>query len=237
MIRRLTGPAALALLLAAGTAGAKGYERQPPLYLDRAKLSALEFPPAPAADSAVDKADLEEVRSWQKRRTEGQCRDAAAQATATFEELFGDISPFARPLPQEAADFFLQVGIDVDTAVWDVKEREKRPRPFRRDPSIEPCPGLKKPGGYSYPSGHAAISRAYALALTDIAPGRRNEYITRANDAALNRVIGGLHHPSDIAAGKRLADMLYPSLKRDPAFAAQLERMRGYLAAPMEAPR
>ena len=46
-----------------------------------------------------------------------------------------------------------------------------------------------------------------------------------------------MHHPSDIAAGKRLADQIYPLLKRDPAFTAQLERMRGHLAATLEVPR
>jgi acid phosphatase (class A) len=229
--------AVLAVLLAAGTAAARKYEPQPPLYLDRAKLPALELPPPPAEDSPVDKADLEEVRSWQKRRTEKQCQAVVAQARATFDELFGDISPFVKPLPQEADDFLLQVGHDTDAAVAVVKEREKRPRPFRRAAGLKPCPDLKKPGGYSYPSGHAAISRAYALVLTDLAPARRNEFITRANDAALNRVIGGVHHPSDIAAGKRLADQVYPLLKRDPAFAAQLERMRAHLAVPMESPR
>jgi acid phosphatase (class A) len=185
----------------------------------------------------VDKADLAEVRSWQKRRTDAQCRTAAAQARATFEEFFGDISPFVKPLPGGAADFLLQIGYDTDAATGVVKEREKRPRPFRRASGLKTCPGLKRPGGYSYPSGHAAISRVYALILMELAPAHRNEFITRANDAALNRVIGGVHHPSDIAAGKRLADHIYPMLKRDPAFAAQLERMRSYLSAPMEPPR
>lgn len=236
-VLRLPALAALALLCLAGAAGARKYEPQPPLYLDRSKLTALEFPPAPAAGSPTDTADLDEVRSWQKRRTDEQCARAVSQARATFDEFFGDLSPFVKPMPGEAADFFLQVGYDADAATGVVKEREKRPRPFRRVSGIKTCPDLKKPGGYSYPSGHAAISRVYALILTELAPARRNEFITRANDAALNRVIGGVHHPSDIAAGKRLADQIYPMLKRDPAFAAQLERMRGHLAATTEAPR
>jgi acid phosphatase (class A) len=220
--------AVLAVLLAASAAAAKGYEKQPPLYLDRAKLAAQQVPPAPAADSAADQADLVQVRDWQKRRTEKQCQTAQAQAHATFDEFFGDISPFVKPLPQEQADFLLQVAEDIDAAVGGIKDREQRPRPFRRDSSLRPC--IKKLGGSSYPSGHAAISRVYALMLGELAPQHRNEFMTRANDAALYRVIAGVHHPSDIAAGKQLGDLLYLQFRRDPAFQAQMERLRSHLA-------
>ena len=224
--------AALAVLLAASSAAAKGYEKQPPLYLDRTKLSAQQAPPAPAADSTADQADLVQLHDWETRRTKQQCQAAEAQAHATFEEFFGDISPFVKPLPQEPADFLRQVGDDVTAAVGVIKDSNQRPRPFRRDSSLHPCIG--KVGGFAYPSGHATISRVYALMLGELAPQYRNEFMTRANDAALYRVIAGVHHPSDIAAGKQLGDLLYLQFRRDPAFRAQLERLRSQLSKAMK---
>jgi acid phosphatase (class A) len=223
---RVLSGAVLAVLLAAGAAWS--YEKQPPLYLDRAKISALALPAAPAAGSSADQADLVDLRGWQKRRTKQQCQAAEAQAHAYFAEFFGDISPFVKPLPQEASDFLLQVEIDIDAAVSEIKEREQRPRPFRRGSGLHPC--IKKTGGFSYPSGHAAISRVYALMLGDLVPQRLPEFMTRANDAAINRVIAGVHHPSDITAGKQLGDILYRQFRQDPAFQAQMGRLNSQLA-------
>jgi len=226
--------AALTILLAAGVAAAKGKgPKQPPLYLSEAKLEALQFPLAPAPGSIVDKADLAQLHDWEKRRTKQQCAAAQAQSHAYFDEFFGDISPFVKPLPQEPADFLRQVQDDVDVAVGLIKDKNQRPRPFRHDSSLQPC--LEKIGGLAYPSGHATLSHVYALMLSDLVPARNPAFITRANDAALYRVIGGVHHPSDIEAGKRLGDILFAQFMKDPAFQAQMGRLKAFLA-PAAAP-
>ena len=47
-----------------------------------------------------------------------------------------------------------------------------------------------------------------------------------AYQGALNRVIGGVHHPSDIAAGKDLGDAIYKALKQNSKFKTDLDTLR-----------
>lgn len=54
----------------------------------------------------------------------------------------------------------------------------------------------------------------------------------RADEAALLRVIGGVHHPSDIAAGKLLADSLYREFLSSPDFRKSLEELKAAAAGP-----
>ncbi len=103
----------------------------------------------------------------------------------------------------------------------------KRPRPFLRDKAIEPC--LGRIGGLAYPSGHAAISRLFALMLADLVPADKKIFFARADAVALDRVIGGVHHPADIKAGKKLAEKLYRAYKKSPVFRSDIETLRGLL--------
>ncbi len=186
-----------------------------------------DFPAPPAAGSRADLLDLAVLKSWQRKRTPEQCAKANAAAHAGYEEFFGDISPFPEPLPEAAAVIFRRVKTETDGAAADIKEMFKRPRPFLRDASLEPC--LGRLGGLSYPSGHATISRLFALMLADLAPSRKKEFFARADQAALDRVIGGVHHPSDIEAGKKLADRLYKVYRKSPVFKADMETLRALL--------
>ncbi|HAT72385.1 MAG TPA: hypothetical protein DCS63_06180 [Elusimicrobia bacterium] len=186
-----------------------------------------DFPAPPADGSKTDGADLAALVDWQAKRTTEQCAKANSAAHAGFEEFFGDTSPFPRPLPEAAAVIFKRVKTETDGAAAEVKELFKRPRPFLRSARLEPC--LGRVGGLSYPSGHATISRLFALMLADLAPSRKKEFFARADEAGLDRVIGGVHHPSDIVAGKLLADKLYRKYKKSPAFRADMKTLRGLL--------
>ncbi len=196
-------------------------------YISADQQKFPDFPAPPEAGSKKDKADLAIVLDWQKRRAPRDCARAKAGAHAGYEEFFGDISPFAKPLPGEAALILGRVKTETDGAAADIKEVFKRPRPFLRDPALEPC--LGRIGGLAYPSGHATISRLFALMLADLVPSRKRVFLARADEAALDRVIGGVHHPSDIEAGKKLADKLYRAYKKSPAFRADMETLKGLL--------
>lgn len=186
-----------------------------------------DFPAPPAAGSKADLRDLAVLKDWQRARTPEQCARANAGAHAGYEEFFGDISPFPRPLPEAAAVIFRRVKTETDGAAADVKEMFKRPRPFLRDAVLDPC--LGRVGGLAYPSGHATISRLFALMLADLVPSGKKEFLARADQAALDRVIGGVHHPSDIEAGKKLADKLYKAYRKSPVFKADMETLRALL--------
>lgn len=185
-------------------------------------LGAVPAPPAPG--SPEDKKDFEALFDWQARRTEADCAGARAQSKAEYAAFFGDVSPFPDPLPPAASKILFQVYFDGGMAVGAAKQHFARQRPFRRDKALKPC--LGKAAGLSYPSGHAAVSRLFALLLADVAPERRASFIARSDRAALNRVIGGVHHPSDIEAGKLLGDAVYAEMLKEASFRADLAKLR-----------
>lgn len=197
-------------------------------YITAEQQKFPDFPAPPAAGSKADLRDLAALKDWQHKRTREQCAKAGAGAHASYEEFFGDISPFADPLPEAAAVIFKRVKTETDGVAADVKDMFKRPRPFLRDAALEPC--LGRAGGLAYPSGHATISRLFALMLADLVPSRKKEFFARADEAALYRVIGGVHHPSDIEAGKKLAGKLYKVYRKSPAFKADMAALRALLA-------
>lgn len=197
-------------------------------YISADEQKFPDFPAPPEAGSKKDKADLAAVLGWQEKRAPRDCDRANAGAHAGYAEFFGDISPFPAPLPEEAEVIFNRVKTETDGAAADIKDIFKRPRPFLRDPALRPC--LGRIGGLAYPSGHATISRLFALMLAELVPPRKKAYLARADEAALDRVIGGVHHPSDIEAGKKLADKLYRKYGKSPVFRADMEILRSLLA-------
>ncbi len=196
-------------------------------YLTAEQQSFSDFPAPPAEGTRAYKKDFAALHAWQDRRTAEQCAKAAVGAKAGFDEFFSDISPFPSPLTGEAAAIFKRIKIETDGVAADVKDRYKRQRPFHTDASLDPC--LGRIGGLAYPSGHATISRMYALVLAELVPADKKKFLARADEAALDRVIGGVHHPSDIEAGKRLADRLFKAYRKSPVFKADLETLRSLL--------
>lgn len=196
------------------------------VYVSKAGLEAMEFPAAPAPGSPEDQADFEALREWQAKRTPEQCAAAGKEGDALLEDFFGDMKPFKSRLPGESRRFILRYREDLSTAVELLKVRNARRRPFHSDAALEPCVG--RIGGLAYPSGHATLSRAFALLLGELMPARKAEFIARADEAALYRVISGVHHPSDIEAGKRLAEQLFPRFMENSEFRAQVDKLRAY---------
>lgn len=187
-------------------------------FASKEALAGLEIPDMPAPGSEADRADMAAVLDWQSRRTPEQCGAANAQARAGYAVFFGDISPL--PAGPAAESLLEKIKTDTWLAMGLLKSRYDRPRPYARDRTVKPC--LRRPGGLAYPSGHAALARVYALLLSDMVPARRSEFLARADQAALNRVIGGVHHPSDIEAGKVLADSLYDEFLASPEFRREM---------------
>ena len=193
-------------------------------YVSASQVDMSQVPPAPAAGSAVDKEDLAEVLRWQGVRTEAQCAAANSQANATYDEFFGEVSPFSTPTPKVVADILQKARTDAGAIVYGEKNKYKRPRPFLRDSAINPC--LGRESGYSYPSGHSTTARVFGLMLSDLVPADADKFMAYADQGALNRVIGGVHHPSDIEAGKKLGDAIFKALKQNRAFNTDMDTLR-----------
>lgn len=197
-------------------------------YVPADQFKTLQFAPPPAPDSDAQKADIAAILDWQKKRTQADCEKSYATSRATYDSFWGARSPFPEPLPGEVKEFFERIALDLDEAVTNMKERWERPRPFVAYPAqAEPC--IKKAGGYSYPSGHSTFSRVFANVLTDIVPERKAEFFAKADEIALDRVIGGVHYPTDIAAGKAFGDLYHEDLLKSEAYRKDIARMKTLL--------
>lgn len=159
-----------------------------------------DFPLPGSQDEAEDDKILQE---YQNTRTQAQCDEARAQKNLDLKDVF--VAPNGPLTLAEYKSikigffaFAAQVGLNSTLA----KKIYNRPRPYTRNPMIKPCIPLETSS--SYPSGHTTVSRAVALYLASKYPERESEFLKVADQVALNRVIGGVHHPSDIEAGKKL---------------------------------
>ncbi len=202
----------------------------PARYLPDSELESLPLEPAPAAGSPVDREDLAVLHDWQNKRTAGECARASLEALVSYETFFGGVSPFPWPLPEEAKTLLRNATKDAARAQKLFKDLYRRPRPYARDASLAPC--VPRPGkdDKSYPSGHATLARVLGRILSELRPARRDEFMARADEIALDRIIGGVHHPSDVQAGMRLGDEVFAALMRRPEFRADLERARGVVS-------
>lgn len=197
-------------------------------FVPAEQFKTAEFAPPPAPDSDAQKADLAVILDWQQKRTEADCAKAGVTAGSTYDSFWGAQSPFPQPLPAEVKDFFDHLAYDLDSAVSVMKDRYARPRPYKAYPGqAQPC--IKKSWGNSYPSGHATFSRVFADVLTDIVPGRKAEFFAKADEIALDRVIGGVHFPTDIAAGKVFGDEFHARLLKSPEYLKDIEKMKALL--------
>lgn len=197
-------------------------------YTDPLGFRTIQFAPPPAAGSAEHQADLAALLAWQNKRTEADCARAARTAKEEYEAFWDGRSPFGGPVPEEFKLFFSRVSEDFEEALEEIKGRFKRPRPYLAYPEeAQPC--IKKSKSFSYPSGHASAARATAGILSDLQPQRREEFYARADVIALDRVIGGVHYPADVAAGKRFGDLFHAELLKSEAYRRDLEKLKALL--------
>ena len=84
-------------------------------------------------------------------------------------------------------------------AIADVsKEHFGRPRPAVAKAAVE---GDTK---HAYPSGHSTYGTALCLVLCEVCPDKKDALLERGREIGWNRVVLGLHYPSDIGAGRVL---------------------------------
>ncbi|MBB4841844.1 hypothetical protein HNP55_000339 [Paucibacter oligotrophus] len=108
----------------------------------------------------------------------------------------------------------------VRPVVFVLKAHFHRGRPMHCCPELAPLfplPDPLHPSHASYPSGHAAISMAFALVLGDFFPSKKSDFVRVATQIGVNREIAGLHFPSDSEAGRTLAGYVATLLIKHPS--------------------
>lgn len=83
----------------------------------------------------------------------------------------------------------------------------------------------------SYPSGHTTEAFFFAHLLSELYPDLRDSLYELANAIAMSRIDRGVHFPSDIEGGKKLAKVLYSLSKSNKQYVQEgtIAKVRGYI--------
>jgi|SoimicmetaTmtLMB_FD_contig_31_11273405_length_1247_multi_3_in_0_out_0_2 acid phosphatase (class A) len=183
---------------------------------DQVDLTRL-LPPPPTLQSEEQKRDLAELLAVQKARTPPQEQRALADATAGtfgFADVLGPKFS-AAALPKVAA-FFEKVRGDGAFASSAGKEAWIRPRPYDTSKEVHALGDLPKSS--SYPSGNSTSGYLTAIILANMVPEKSAAIYARGREFGDNRLILGVHYPSDVEAGRFAAIAVATGLLQSPAF-------------------
>jgi acid phosphatase (class A) len=180
----------------------------------------------PAAASRLDKQDMDDVMLAQRIRTTAQIQQAQADDKEEDIFIFASVlgSKFnAAELPLTAA---LSQHLRDASAVINppLKLRFGRPRPFTASARVHPV--CQKTASGSFPSGHAMVGTLEALALTQIVPERSPEILRRLDQYTHNRIVCGVHYPSDVAASRMISSALFGLIAASPVFQQELTAVK-----------
>lgn len=199
-------------------------------YLPKGKPDAIALlAPPPLPNSPEQAADLQEVRAVTHAATSSDLADAKAETKFTiftFTPAIGDFFQHGKFPKTEV--FFSRVQSDADSIVDNAKDYYKRPRPYKVDPSLA---GGKLEKSFSYPSGHSTESMVLALVLADLFPDKHDAIIAVARGIGWHRVEYGRHYPTDIYAGRVLAQAIVSQMEKNPNFKKDLAEARAEVAA------
>lgn len=177
------------------------------------------LPPPPAAGSAQERAELDELLEIQAARTPAQAQRAHADATISIFRLADALGNPPNFTPQQlplTTQLFARIGLDEAQVVDPAKDAFRRPRPFLTEPRLSPI--IAKPPSAAYPSGHTTWVVACAIVLADMVPERSPQIFARADEYARNREVAGVHYPSDVAAGHLAGTVLAAEFFESPRF-------------------
>lgn len=182
------------------------------LFSSASVALAFDLPAPPAKGSAVDREDFRILHVYQDQRTDEECEAANRQSIPTLNAFFG---PSTGILTASEIKKVSVEGTRLISKVFKIvdpfKEEYLRTRPYNADPTLHPC--IQKPGGNrAYPSGHAAAGIVLAAFLAQKFPSKKAELIEQGKQIGINRLIGGVHHPSDVKAGQSLGKQIAKDL-------------------------
>jgi len=199
-------------------------------YLEPGKpdAEALLAPP-PLPDSSEQAADMATVREVFHAAPSNDIAAAYSEKkfdAFTFTPAIGDFfQPGKFP---EVENFLKHVQDDAEIVTDNAKDFYKRPRPYTTDPSLA---NGKLEKSFSYPSGHSTESMVLALVLADLFPAKRDAILAKARNIGWHRVEIARHYPTDIYAGRVLAQAIVKQMKKDGKFQKDFAAAQAELTA------
>ena len=179
----------------------------------------------PADDSAQHRQEVDAMLALQAARTaadEARCKSEVKVDPFIFSQVVGDA--FSEKDLPKTAKLFTEITGETTAISTVAKNRWGRVRPPLAEPRIQPCVPLEKSG--SYPSGHAARGIVWATILSEVFPEKREAIMSRGKLIGQDRVIAGMHYPSDVAAGQKLGAAIAKKMLASEEFQAELAKVK-----------
>lgn len=208
-----------------------------PSYIDPTKVNYAALVPAPPRpDSAAQRTDLAAVHAAEASRTPETI--AAARHDEEEEDIFLFATVFGSNFNEHTlpvtAGFSALLRNESGAVNPKLKDYFHRPRPYAVDSTLHPVCQVKPDNGY--PSGHAMVGWLLALALTQMVPEKTNEIQHRAQEYAANRVVCGVHFPSDTEASHLVALAMFGNMAASPRFQKDLAASRAEIRRVLRLP-
>lgn len=223
----------LLILSACATSGDK--YPYPPQFVSIDAICPCELGAPPAKDSAEYKKEIAHILAIQAKMSAADKAKVMGEDTITPSMIVTPVlgaqynettHPKLFELLRHAASDAWRVG-DNTQEFWG------RQRPWLVDQRVQL---LAKPiTRPSYPSGHSTTNHTWAHVLSELFPSKREALFKRAYAIGKNRMHGGVHYPSDVKAGKKLAGMIYNKMQLNAQFQRELNAAREELKSPVAA--
>lgn len=203
-----------------------------PVYIKASKYEVFksQLPALPQPNSQEQLSDEKELFHLQNTRTSQECALAKEEVLVSLKSFYGEPRGSLKDADvNKLTGFFEQVRNDGDYFIQRMKKDFPRERPFNYIKGLSPC--VAKEVTLAYPSGHAALSKLYALILSDFFPADKAKFEARAIEIGRHRVLSGMHHPTDIESGRKLAELIYKELKKSKKYQDDFKKLaKDYLA-------
>jgi len=205
-------------------------QEKPTYYLPEGRPDVVALlPPPPAAGSPEQAADMQEVRVVSRSAPSNDVAVAFSEKEFSIFNFTPAIGDFFQPGKFPKTEAFMHgVQHDAEAVADNAKLFWKRPRPFMIDPSLA-TGKLEKT--FSYPSGHSTESMVLALVLSDLFPEKRDAIIAEARSIGWHRVEIARHYPTDIYAGRVLAQAIVRQMKENPDYQRDFAAAQAEIAA------
>jgi acid phosphatase (class A) len=185
--------------------------------------------PPPLADSPEQAADMAEVQAVFHTASSNEIAAAFSEKKFSVFNFTPAVGSFfqSNNLPKTTA-FFERVQKQAETVTDSAKDFWKRPRPYAVDPSLA---SGKLEKSFGYPSGHSTESMVLALVLADLFPDKHDAIIATARSIGWHRVEIARHYPTDIYAGRVLAQAIVREMKNSADFQRDFAEVKAEIAA------
>jgi acid phosphatase (class A) len=193
---------------------------------------ALLAPPSDV-DSPEGRAELEATVTIHTSAAPGLVARAADENKLTIFHFAPAIGPWFVPgkFPKTEA-LFKEVEAEAKRVTDDAKNIYRHPRPYHVAPERFPhAIEHEDPTHFSYPSGHSTRGTVFAALLAELFPEKRAALFAKGRDTGWLRVLGGVHYPADVYAGRVLGQALVREFLRSETFQRDLAAARAEFAA------